>query len=57
MPLAATALPAAMAAIDTIDSSSPAMWRVSMPTRLRIHSSLVSKIFSRSALVSTFVGR
>jgi hypothetical protein len=33
--------------------SSPAIRRSSMPTRLRIHSSLVSTISARSALVST----
>ena len=32
------------------------MWRSRMPVRVRIHSSLVSTIFSRSALVITFGG-
>ncbi len=37
-------------------SPSAATWRSRMPVRLRIHSSDVSTIFSRSRLVSTFFG-
>lgn len=32
------------------------MWRVRMPTRDRIHSSVVSTMAARSSLVSTFAG-
>lgn len=54
-PDAASALAAAPAARSVTDSLS-AMRRVEMPVRWRIHSSLVSTIFSRSALVSTRSG-
>ncbi len=55
-PLLASALAAASAAIMSTLSSGPMMWRVRMPTLLRIHSSLVSTILARSSLVSTLVG-
>ena len=47
---------AALAAITSTGSSSSAMCRVWIPTRLRIHSSFVSTIFARSSLVSTLGG-
>jgi hypothetical protein len=48
---------AACSASEELDSSGPAMWRRSMPVRVRIHSSVVSTVFSRSLLVTTFSGR
>jgi hypothetical protein len=55
-PAAASALAAACAARSSTGSSGPAMWRVRIPTRLLIHSSLVSTSFARSSLVSTLAG-
>lgn len=55
-PAWARALPAAWKASSSTGSSGPAMWRVLMPTRERIHASLVSTIASRSSLVSTLAG-
>ena len=55
-PAAASALAAACAASSSTGSSGPAMWRVRMPTRLLIHSSLVSTMARRSSLVSTLAG-
>lgn len=52
-PLAARALAAAAAAIESTVSSGAATWRVRMPTRLRIQASSVSTILARSSLVST----
>ncbi|GAA3114157.1 hypothetical protein GCM10020001_036710 [Nonomuraea salmonea] len=56
MPLAASAWAAAPAARSVTVSSSAATWRVRMPTRLVIHSSLVSTMAARSSFVSIFVG-
>ena len=47
----------ATADICEVDSCGEARWRRSMPVRLRIHSSVVSTIFSMSALVTTRSGR
>ena len=55
-PLAASALPPAATAMSTTVSSGPANRRLAMPTRLRIHSSLVSIRAARSSLVTTFAG-
>ena len=55
-PLAASALPPAATAMSGTVSSGPAIRRLAMPTRLRIHSSLVSIRAARSALVTTFAG-
>ena len=46
----------ASTAMDTVDSSSPTMWRSLIPVRLVIHSSDVSIIRSKSALVSILSG-
>ena len=46
---------AAIAIVDAV-SSAAAMRRSSTPVRVRIHSSLVSTSFSRSALVRIFSG-
>ncbi len=54
-PLAASALPPAMTAMSARVSSS-AIRRLAMPTRLRIHSSLVSTVAARSSLVTTLAG-
>src|SRR5271169_2809350 len=54
---AAMARRAACSARSVVVSPSLATWRRSIPVRERIHSSLVSTNFSRSALVSTFSGR
>ena len=54
-PEPASALPAAAAAMSATVSLS-AMRRVAMPTRSRIHWSLVSTIWARSSLVSTRAG-
>jgi hypothetical protein len=56
MPAWRRAAAAASAAIRSRGSSGPAIRRSRMPTRLRIHSSLVSTIVARSWLVSTFAG-
>lgn len=55
-PAAASALAAACAASSSTGSSGPAMWRVRMPTRDVIHSSLVSTMPASSSLVSTLAG-
>src|SRR6266700_5179782 len=55
-PLAASALPPAATAMSATLSSGLASRLLSMPTRLRIHSSLVSTVPARVSLVSTFGG-
>src|SRR6266853_3354053 len=55
-PLPASALPAATTAMSGTLSSGPANRRLTMPTRLRIHSSLVSTRAARSSLVTTLPG-
>ena len=50
------ALPPATTAMSATVSSGPANRRLSMPTRLRIHSSLVSTRAARSSLVTTLPG-
>jgi hypothetical protein len=55
-PLAASALPPATNAMSVTVSSGPANLRLTMPTRLRIHSSLVSTRAARSSLVTTLPG-
>ena len=55
-PLAARALPPAATAMSATVSSGPAIRRLAMPTRLRIHSSLVSTVLARSSLVTTLAG-
>ncbi|CAM5471581.1 hypothetical protein SALBM311S_09632 [Streptomyces alboniger] len=55
-PAVASALAAAWAASSSTGSSGPAMRRVRIPTRLLIHSSLVSTMPARSSLVSTLAG-
>ncbi len=56
-PLAAMALPPAAVAISTRVSSSSAQRRSAMPTRLWIHSSLVSMTWASSSLVTRRLGR
>jgi hypothetical protein len=55
-PLAASALAPAAAAISATVSSGPAILRLAIPTRLRIHSSLVSTVWARSWLLTTLAG-
>src|SRR5215467_9656228 len=55
-PLAASAFPPAATAMSVTVSSGPASRLLAMPTRLRIHSSLVSTVTASSSLVSTFAG-
>ena len=55
-PLAASALPLATDAMSVMLSSGPANRRLTMPTRLRIHSSLVSTWTAMSSLVTTLPG-
>src|SRR5579875_3566848 len=55
-PLAASALPAAATAMSATVSSGAASRLLAIPTRLRIHSSLVSTRPARSSLVTTFAG-
>ena len=55
-PLPASALPPATTAMSVTVSSGPAYRRLMMPTRLRIHSSLVSTRAARSSLVTTLPG-
>ncbi len=55
-PLPASALPPATTAMSATVSSGPANRRLMMPTRLRIHSSLVSTRAERSSLVTTLAG-
>ncbi len=47
---------AALAAMSEVNSSSAAIRRSLMPVRVVIHSSEVSTIFSKSALVRIFFG-
>ena len=47
-PLAASAFPPAAVAMSATVSSGAAILRLAMPTRLRIHSSLVSMVAARS---------
>jgi hypothetical protein len=56
-PLAAIALPPAATAISTRVSSSSAQRRSAMPTRLWIHSSLVSIVCASSWFVTRRRGR
>lgn len=55
-PAVARALAAACAARSSTGSSGPPTCRVLMPTRLVIHSSLVSTMTARSSLVRTLAG-
>src|SRR5450631_1196909 len=55
-PLPASAFPPAATAMSASVSSGPAIRRLAMPTRLRIHSSLVSTCWAISSLVTTRVG-
>ena len=55
-PLPASALPPATTAMSATLSSGPANRRLTMPTRLRIHSSFVSTWAARSSLVTTLPG-
>jgi hypothetical protein len=55
-PLPASAFPPAATAMSGTVSSGLATRRLEIPTRLRIHSSLVSIRAARSALVTTFAG-
>ena len=55
-PLAASAFPPAATAMSASVSSGPAIRRLTMPTRLRIHSSLVSTCWAISSLVTTRAG-
>ena len=55
-PLPASALPPATTAMSVTLSSGPAIRRLTMPTRLRIHSSVVSTWAARSSLVTTWPG-
>ena len=48
---------AAIVDIEEVVSSGAETCRDSMPVRVRIHSSVVSTSFSRSALVTIFSGR
>ena len=55
-PLPASALPAAATAMSATVSSGAASRLLAMPTRLRIHSSLVSTVSASSSLVTTRAG-
>ena len=55
-PLPASALPPAAAAMSATVSSGPAIRLLAIPTRLRIHSSLVSMAPASSSLVTTLAG-
>ena len=55
-PLAASALPPAALAMSARLSSGPAIRLLAIPTRLRIHSSVVSTVAASSSLVSTRAG-
>src|SRR5215472_17147401 len=55
-PLAASALPPAATDMSATVSSGPAIRLLAIPTRLRIHSSLVSTVAARSSLVTIFAG-
>ncbi len=56
MPLLRSASREAFSAIELVSSPSAAIWRLRMPVRSRIHSSLVSTMAVRSWFVSTFSG-
>ena len=56
-PAASMARRAAISPKSTVVWPSAAMWRRSMPVRVRIHSSVVSIVFSRSKFETTFSGR
>src|SRR5215472_473511 len=55
-PLPASALPAAATAMSATVSSGPAILLLAIPTRLRIHSSLVSTVAASSSLVTILAG-
>ena len=55
-PALSSALRAASMASVTVDSPLVQMWRSLIPVRVVIHSSDVSRIFSKSALVMTLSG-
>ena len=55
-PPLARACSAAWSAMSGTDSSSPARRRVTIPVRVRIHSSLVSTIVASSSLATTRAG-
>ena len=55
-PARSMASSAAFVASSDVPTPGSAMWRERMPVRWTIHSSLVSTIFSRSALVSSLGG-
>ncbi len=55
-PAMSRARSAALVAMSEVFSPSAAILRSSIPVRARIHSLLVSTIFSRSKLVKTFSG-
>ena len=57
MPAASRARRAAFSARSTVVSPSAAMWRRSIPVRVRIHSSVVSTFDSSSRLVTMRSGR
>jgi len=57
LPASARARSAALSARSLVGSSSRALWRWRMPVRSMIHSSEVSTILVRSALVTTCSGR
>ena len=56
MPASSRATREALSAMSDAASSSATMWRCLLPVRVVIHSSVVSTIFSRSALVRTRSG-
>ncbi len=56
IPAATSARRAASAPMSDVVSSGRAMWRSRMPVRVRIHSLVVSTIFSRSVLLRTRSG-
>ena len=56
-PASATAARPACAEMSTSVSSGAHMWRLTMPTRSRIHWSLVSIVRASSSLVTTRSGR
>jgi hypothetical protein len=55
-PLAASAFPPAAVAMSARLSSGPAIRLLAIPTRLRIHSSVVSTVAASSSLVTTRAG-
>src|SRR6218665_613430 len=56
-PAAFSARSAARVAMSEVFSPSPAMWRLRMPVRCAIHSSVVSTSLARSLFVKNFSGR